>query len=321
MTEHSSFDSGSQPGDADRLDSTPWGRRFQDLKNSADDAASFESRLSFDGPLSFGGPGSTDDASLIEDADSFHDAVVEATFDEETLPTHGEIIELIETLHAGKSSPFLHRPTTNRPHSIQLPEHYEAGYAYPLVVWFHGDGASESEVSTILPKISERNYIGLALRGNVACGQGFGWSTAGNELRTLTDDVESLVLMLRRQYHIHSERVYLAGFGTGASAAIELILQKPQWFGGAACLCGSFSELQIPGRRVQDLQNKRVLLATSANSRSSKVGDLVAAGRVLYSSGMQIGTRVYQDAGSVPSRKMLSDINHWLMDDVCSTIS
>ena len=140
MTERSFFDFGSQPGDFDRLDPSPWERRLQDLTHSVD---------------------------------SVDENVVEATFDKDSLPTHGEIIELIETLHAGESSPFIHRAMTDRPHSVHLPEHYEARYAYPLVVWFHGDGSSEAELSTVMPNISDRNFIGLALRGNVACEVGF----------------------------------------------------------------------------------------------------------------------------------------------------
>jgi len=288
MNERSFFDFNSQPGDSEDFGSTPWGRRFQDL-----------SRPHHDVP----------------------DSVIEGTFDADELPTHGEIIELIESLHAGESSPFLDRASTDRPHSIHLPIHYEAGYAYPLVVWFHGDGSSESEVATVLPSISERNYIGLALRGNVELSQGFAWSTSGDELPRLISDLESLVLSLRRQYHIHSERIYLAGFGSGASTAMELILQKPEWFGGAACFCGSLPELHVSHRMLQELRNKRLLLATAANSRTCKVNDIVAAGRVLYASGIQIGTRVYQEAGTGPSNKMLSDMNHWLMDDVCSAVS
>ncbi len=290
MTEHSFFDFGSQPGDFDRLEPSPWAHRFQDLVQSQD---------------------------LIPSAD---ETILEATFDEDSLPTHGEIIELIETLHSSGSSPFIERELTDRPHAIHLPEHYEAGYAYPLVIWFHGEGSSEAEVSAIMPNISERNFIGLALRGNRPCDAGFSWSTSSEQIDQLVSDVESLVRMLRRKYHIHSERIYLAGFGSGASAAMELILQKPEWFGGAACLCGSFPELQVPPLRFRDLRNKRVLLATTASNRSSAVGEIVAAGRLLYSSGMQIGTRVYQESGTTPSSKMLSDINHWLMDDVCSTI-
>ena len=154
MIEDSFFNFDSQPGDSERFESTPWGRRFQDLTHPVEET------------------------------------VIEGSFDEDELPTHGEIIELIETLHAGESSPFLHRPTTDRPHAIHLPEHYEAGYAYPLVVWFHGDGFDETEVSTVMPNISERNFIGLALRGNLACGEGFSWSTSGEELQKLLSDVE-----------------------------------------------------------------------------------------------------------------------------------
>lgn len=285
MTERSFFDFGSQPGDFDRLDPTPWERRFQDLKHSLEDD------------------------------------VVEATFDADALPTHGEIIELIESLHAGESSPFVHTPASKRPCSVQLPENYEARYAYPLVVWFHGNGSSESEITSVMPNISDRNFIGLSLRGNVALDSGFGWSASETEIDELLKDVEAQVRTCRREYHIHSERIYLAGFASGALVAMELLLRRPEWFGGAACLCGSFPKLHVPSRRFVDFKNKRVLLTTSAANRSSGVGEVVAAGRLLYASGMQIGTRVYQDVGSVPSHKMLRDLNHWLMDDVCSVTS
>lgn len=285
MTERSFFDFGSQPGDFDRLDPKPWERRFQDLTHSIDEN------------------------------------IVEATYDADALPTHGEIIELIESLHASDSSPFVELAAPDRPYSIHLPESYEARYAYPLVVWFHENGSSEAELTSIMPKISERNYVGLALRGNVNLESGFGWSMSDDEIDKLIDDVEAHVRTCRRQYHVHSERIYLAGYGAGASAAMALLLRKPEWFGGAACLLGSFPKLRVPSHRFNELRNKRILLTTSAANRSSGVGDVVAAGRLLYASGMQIGTRVYQEAGVSPSNKMLRDLNHWLMDDVCSVAS
>lgn len=286
MTEPSHFDFGSHSGDFDRLDPAPWERRLQDLTHAID-------------------------------SDDQH--IVEASFD--ALPTHGEIIELIESLHTGEASPFIQRPTSERAHTIHLPDHYESRYAYPLVVWLHGDGSSESELSSIMSSISDRNFIGLGLRGDARRDAGYSWSNSVESLDTLLGDVESLVRMLRRQYHIHSERIYLAGFGTGATAAMELILRKPEWFGGAACLCGSFSQLQVPAVRSRELRNKRILLATDATNRSGTLREVVDAGRLLFSSGMKIGTRVYQDSGTAPSRKMLSDVNHWLMDDVCSAVS
>ena len=285
MTERSFFDFGSRSGDFERLEPAPWVMRFHDLTGSVD---------------------------------SVDENVIEATFDEETLPTHGEIIELIETMHAGESSPFIERAATDRPYQVHLPEHYEARYAYPLIVWFHGEGSSEAELPAIMSGISERNFIGLAIRGNVTSDSKFGWSMNGDQLETLSDDVESLVRGLRRKYHIHSERIFLAGYGSGSSAAMSLMLHRPEWFGGAACLCGRFADLQVPESRFGELQNKRMMLATTVSDRSSGVRDVVTAGQMLYASGMQIGTRVYQEAESTPSKKMLNDLNLWFMDDVCS---
>lgn len=285
MTERSFFNFDWESGDSDRLDQTPWGRRFHDLTPPVEDS------------------------------------VLDGTFDEDQLPTHSEIIELIETLHAGESSPFLPRPKSDRPHSVHLPEHYEARYAYPLVVWFHGDGSSEEELASVMPNISERNYIGLALRGNVRSGDGYRWSTTDEAVRELIDDVESLVLSLRRERHIHSERIYLAGFGSGASAAMELLLHKPEWFGGAACFYGSLPLVPFSQRQAHELRDKRVLLAATTNARSGNARGLIAAGRLLNAAGVRIGTRFYQDYGTAPTVKMLSDINHWLMDDVCSSVT
>lgn len=290
MNERSFFDFDSQPDDSERLGPVRWGGRFQNLTDS------------FDGQHR-------------------PDSVIEGTFDEDDLPTHGEIIELIEALHAGDSSPFLPKTLSDRPYRVHMPEHYEAGYAYPLILWFHGDGASESELSSVMPNISERNYLGLSVRGNVNCGEGYAWSVAGEQLPKLIDDIESIVLAMRRQYHIHSERIYLAGFGSGATAAMQLILEKPEWFGGGACFCGALPKIQFSQHQIEELRNKRILLATAANSRTSKVSDVTAISRLLYSSGIKIGTRIYQDVGAGPSAKMLNDINHWFMEDVCSTVS
>jgi hypothetical protein len=52
------------------------------------------------------------------------------------------------------------------PHRIFVPEHYESGYAYPLLVWLHSDHSSEFEIDQMMPALSVRNYAAVALRGN-----------------------------------------------------------------------------------------------------------------------------------------------------------
>ena len=65
---------------------------------------------------------------------------------------------------------------TDRPISLYLPEHYEHSYAYPLIVWLHGDGGTEDDTQLLMPMISERNYVGLGIRGDQRHGEWFGWS-------------------------------------------------------------------------------------------------------------------------------------------------
>ena len=49
--------------------------------------------------------------------------------------------------------------------TCQMPEPYEPGYAYPLIVLFHGRGGNEDQVLRLAPKISNQNFIYLSLRG------------------------------------------------------------------------------------------------------------------------------------------------------------
>lgn len=51
------------------------------------------------------------------------------------------------------------------PYSLFGPLHYEANYAYPLIVWLHGPGDDEHQLRRIMPAISLRNYVAVARNG------------------------------------------------------------------------------------------------------------------------------------------------------------
>ena len=50
-------------------------------------------------------------------------------------------------------------------HALFAPLHYEPGYAYPLIVWLHGQGSDERQLRLIMPLVSMRNYVAVAPRG------------------------------------------------------------------------------------------------------------------------------------------------------------
>jgi phospholipase/carboxylesterase len=132
----------------------------------------------------------------------------------------------------------------------------------------------------------------------------------------LEKQVQEQVCQLRRQYHIHSERIFLAGFGEGASLALQLGLARPEWFAGMICLGGRFPITPHSLRRYRDLRGKRVLLGAGSRDRKVSVEETVEASRLLHAAGMRVCTRVY-DASHQLTKPMLTDIDRWVMQEVC----
>jgi phospholipase/carboxylesterase len=223
--------------------------------------------------------------------------------------------------------------SAGRPTCLYVPEHYEANYAYPLVVWLHGGGGNERDLLTAMPMISQRNYIGLSFRGPLSFRDtlsfsdtaatenrpqgGYHWPSTADDLAEFEASLYEAVCNLRREYHVHSERVFLAGFDEGATVSLDLFLRQPQRYAGAVCLAGTFPQSRRALARFRDLRNKRVLIASGSTDSVSTPADNVQAGRLLHSAGMSVSTRIV-DAGHEVTRTMLRQIDRWIMDGLCA---
>ena len=112
----------------------------------------------------------------------------------------------------------------DRPVRLFLPADYQPKYAYPLLVVFHAEGGDADAAARMVPGLSRRNYIAACPRATVALDPGptgrpaFGWDDSE---RTHNSLLETLA-HVRREYHVHTERVYLVGVGEGASVAYRL---------------------------------------------------------------------------------------------------
>ena len=101
------------------------------------------------------------------------------------------------------------------------PLHYEPGYAYPLLVWLEPDGPESGRLlGDVMPYVSLRNLAAVSVRAGVLAALAF----------------EGLLVRAQRRLVFNPQRVWLAGFETMGTAALEHAARL-----GAAHLAGAVS--------------------------------------------------------------------------------
>jgi phospholipase/carboxylesterase len=204
-----------------------------------------------------------------------------------------------------------------------LPTGYEANYAYPLIVFFHPHGGSDEQVLRLAPRISRRNCLYLSLRGPVALNSrdddglpAYGWGEPGEHDGRLHEYLLKAVEQTRREFHIHSERVYLAGIAEGAGVAYRMALQLPHKFAGVISINGTLPRpAEGPLFRDDEVKDLRVLIAHGA---ANEVVPLELARRdflALYGAGADVLLSTYPCTHTVHPN-MLRDINRWVIRNV-----
>jgi phospholipase/carboxylesterase len=198
-----------------------------------------------------------------------------------------------------------------------LPTGYEPNYAYPLLVFFHGYGGNEEQILRLAPKLSRRNYICVGLRGPDPVGTrddgrpGFTWGPGSLASTQVEDYVFRAVEQTRRNYHVHSERIYLAGVCEGATLAYRLGLLFPERLAGVIALNGAMPR----GGPLLRLPQVRQLSVFIGHGIANAVVPLTSARRdwrLLYTAGLAVEMHTYPATHRLHPH-MLRDINRWIM--------
>jgi phospholipase/carboxylesterase len=205
-----------------------------------------------------------------------------------------------------------------RPIRTFLPNDYQPRYPYPLVVLFHGNGGSEDQVLRLAPKLSRRNYICISLRGPRELGVrpdgrvGFGWDEVDNDGET-EDYLMRAVEQTRRNYHVHSERVFLAGVGEGAGIAYRVGFQMSDRIAGLAALNGSIpSPKGRPLFNLKAVRNMRVFIGHGIANTAPSFTKAIRDYRLLYAAGCDVQLTPYRTTHELHPN-MTRDLNQWIM--------
>jgi phospholipase/carboxylesterase len=201
------------------------------------------------------------------------------------------------------------------------PMHYEPGYAYPLVVWLHGDHGNEQQLRRVMPLVSMRNYVAVAPRGTHAdrARRGaFSWRQAALDIEEAESRICECIDVIDRRFHINEQRVFLVGVGCGGTMAMRLAWNDPGRFAGVASIGGPLPADDRPLRNVNRLRHLPCFVATSRKSLSYPESAVCRNLRLLHAAGCTVALRQYP-ADDELTTNMLSDFNRWAMEIVCPT--
>jgi phospholipase/carboxylesterase len=208
------------------------------------------------------------------------------------------------------SSPLLPR------YSLFGPLHYERSYAYPLVVWLHGPRDNEHQLRRVMPHISLRNYAAIGPRGTEAQAAGvpgFHWGLSAESLAVAERSVMECVEVAKQRFHVDPQRVFLAGFECGASAAYYIGLRNPEQFAGVAAFNGPFPHGQPVLADLPRARRMPLFVAHGRDSNQYPIAGLCDDLRLFHAAGLSANVRQYP-CGDELTTKMLEDLDAWIME-------
>lgn len=205
------------------------------------------------------------------------------------------------------------------PVSLFVPEQYEDNYAYPLIVWFHAAGQNEGQLESVISSISSQNYCGLGIQGNLALSddKSFDWNPELLEHKEvpLQDLLSVTIRRLRKVSHIHSERIFLAGAGTGADVALQQLAQTPDWYAGALLFSPSCGDCLVDSLESSSLDSKSILWTVSRTTSSEQLAHNVEAVQLARLAGAEPELRVTETAID-PESSDIRFVDHWLLTKI-----
>lgn len=203
------------------------------------------------------------------------------------------------------------------------PMHYEPNYAYPLLVWLHGDHGDQRQLKRIMPLVSMRNYAAVAPR---ACDRDDGqggtspvWGSTTADVSLAEQRVLDCLQQAQKKFHLHQRRIFVAGFGGGGTMAFRLAMLHPDRFAGVLSLCGQFPSGHMPFHRLQEARRVPLFVACGAASQAYPTERVCEDLRLLHAAGMHITLRQYTGGHEI-APGMLADMDRWMMEQILSPV-
>ncbi len=257
-----------------------------------------------------------------------------------SFPTQRSLETYAPTDRLGKRFPFPSKERVpsgsrkgQRANLLFTPIHYEPGYAYPLLIWFHGPGSDETELFRIMPQLSLRNYVAAAARGLTPeemdsdpllrqrlvgnCFSQFqplyDWPETDDGIEEAENRVVETIEHAKRSCNIADHRVFFAGVNAGGTMALRLGTRHPEWVAGIIAFSSRFPENHHPLQRWTQIRDLPIMMTIGSKNPVFGPNTLSDQLRLFHTAGMSVSIRQYKTAEEL-TPQMLQDANRWMMD-------
>ena len=183
---------------------------------------------------------------------------------------------------------------------VFVPQGYEPGYDYPLLVW-RTDPATRFDLGRVMARVSLRNYVAV----EPAASETAMWRAIDR---------------VRDRLSIHPRRIWLVGHAAGGTAAFRTACQHPDTFAGAISLGGWFPLGEPVLGQLDAIRRMPLLFCCRAAAVEADPDRTDRTLRLFHAAGGTLAMRIYQQ-GTMLSRATLADVNRWLMDELCGASS
>jgi len=211
-------------------------------------------------------------------------------------------------------------PATNDwPQAVFAPLHYEARYAYPLIVWLHGPGGDQRQLLRIMPVVSLRNYLAVAPQGILTQpDEKYKWEQTPAQIDHAEQRIFDCIESVSERYNFSRHRIFLAGFDSGGTMAFRVAMNNPAKFAGAISLCGPFPHGQNPFGNFSSVRRLPIFLAAGRKSKTYAESQVCADLRLLHSAGIAVTLRQYPCAQEL-APQMLQDMDRWIIEQITAS--
>jgi phospholipase/carboxylesterase len=152
-----------------------------------------------------------------------------------------------------------------------LPDSYEAGAPYPMIVCLHGFGADMRDLAGLAPAIDQTGYLYLCPNAPLTVSVGPGhtgraWYEPGGNAspaaveRALTA-LDILIGEVLEAYQVPAGRALLLGFSQGGAMTYRYGLPRPESFAGLSVLSGALRDPPALLAQLPMVREQRIFIA------------------------------------------------------------